>query len=158
MPDTPIACKAYQEDFSALIDGELSSQREAELRGHLGACTGCSRRLEDFRGVDRALAEVAMPEVPGGLRARLEQRIQSAPERKGVARTRLAPARRRFVGPAVGAALVAAASVAVYLAVAPEPASDPSFEERLVVVDRGPAADPISVEEPAAAEEKKEKK
>ncbi len=156
MLDTPIGCETYQEDLSALIDGELSSEREAELRGHLGACTGCSQRLEEFRGVNQALAGVALPEVPVGLRARLQQRIQSIPEREGVARTRPVPARgrRRFVGPAVGAALAVAASVAVYLAVAPKPASNPSPDERLVAVDRDPGADAISVEEPAVAEAK----
>ena len=94
MPNTPIACQAYEEDLSALIDGELSSSRAAELRDHLSACTGCSRRFEELRGVDRVLAGIALPELSTGLRGRLQEQIQSISERESVARRRPAFSRQ----------------------------------------------------------------
>lgn len=139
MPETPTACERYEEDLSSLIDGELSAQREAELQGHLDACTGCRQRLEALRGVDRALAEVALPEVSAELRTRLQAQIQSIPEREVATRTTPLPprARRRLTGPALGAALALAASVAIYLAVAPEPTSEPGSEAPLAATTTG---------------------
>ena len=126
MPDNVIACEDYREDFSALIDGELSSVREAELRRHLDTCPSCSESVETLRGVDGVLAGIPLPEISADLRTHLEERIQNTSESEATAFWRRAPARRRprLVGPAVGAALAIAASVAIYLAVSPEPARD----------------------------------
>lgn len=127
-------CAPYEADLSALIDGELAPEREAEVRAHLGGCAACSERLEALCDVDLALASIAVPPVPAGLRARLAERIAgdaAVPEgreesRPAPGRTRaprrppLAPPRRSrrwLLRPALGAALAAAAVLAFYLAV-----------------------------------------
>jgi anti-sigma factor RsiW len=127
-------CAPYEADLSALVDGELAPEREAEVRAHLGGCAACSERLEALCDVDLALASIAVPPVPAGLRARLAERIardaatpegrdasRPAPERsqaprRPAAATRGRP-RRRLSRPALGAALAAAAALALYLAV-----------------------------------------
>jgi anti-sigma factor RsiW len=145
MPNPPYACEPYEEELSALIDGELSSQREAQVRDHLSVCAGCSRSLEALRGVDHALAEIAMPEVPAGLRLRVQAEIQDIPQpeeatrKREVTPRRTAPsrARGRFYRPAAGVALAAAASVVIYLAVVPEPTSDAGFKTPVAAVVDG---------------------
>jgi anti-sigma factor RsiW len=134
MPDTPFACEPYVVDLSALIDGELQPSRAAEVREHLSACEGCSQRFAVLRGVDRVLAATPMPEVPAGLRARLQERIESSPEREEVIHERRAAprVRGRFIRPAIGVAVALAASTLVYLAVLPEPAFDSGSEAPVV--------------------------
>lgn len=73
------ACLAYDEDLSALIDEELPTEREAELRAHLEVCARCAKRLEQLCNVDLALASLPALEPAGDLRARLAARIAAAP-------------------------------------------------------------------------------
>lgn len=118
----PASCMAYDEDLSALVDEELSAEREAELREHVAGCERCAHRLEAFCDVDLALASVPAPEVPGDLRARLAARVAAdqAPARPAV-RARSAPPapRRRATGGRVAALLAVAAALvlAVWFAV-----------------------------------------
>lgn len=110
------ACEAYDEDLSALLDGELSEERETEVRGHAASCPRCARRLDALRSVDGLLASAPAPPVPHDLRARLDARIAAD------ARRRRPPARpprlRRLGRPALGFAAAAAAAVlALYLGV-----------------------------------------
>ena len=167
LPNTPFACEPYAADLSALIDGELSPPREAEVNDHLRTCATCSRNFEALSGVDRELAGSAIPEVPAGLRMRLQEQIESLPEREEIVRKRAAApsARRRLIRPAIGAAIAVAASVAVYLTVIPGPTFDADSEvpvaivveeTEVAVVDEAlseePASDePVVVEEPAPA-------
>jgi len=127
-------CAPYEADLSALVDGELAPEREAEVRAHLGGCAACSERLETLCDVDLALASIAVPPVPAGLRAQLAERIArdaATPGERDASRPvsvrpqaprRPAPSaarrpRRRLSRPALGAALAAAAALALYLAV-----------------------------------------
>ena len=175
MPNENDACAACEADLSALIDGELTPEREDAVRAHLAACAVCSERIEALCNVDLALAAVPVPEVPGHLRARLWERIErdvaAAPE-PAVAAAEAAvapealppphpapaqapqspavappPRRRRWLSrPAVGAAIAAAAVLALYLAatrgerrlpleLAPPP---------IVAEERAPAAEEVA--------------
>jgi len=109
------ACAEYDENLSALLDGELSEEREAEVRGHVAACPHCAPRLEALRRVDRLLAAAPAPPLPSDLRARLGARIAAEPGRRQprIRRPRL----RRFGPPALGFAAAAAAALALYLGV-----------------------------------------
>ena len=103
------ACEAYDEDLSALLDGELSEERETEVRAHAASCPRCARRLDALRSVDGLLASAPAPPVPHDLRARLDARI-AADARP--------PRLRRLGRPALGFAAAAAAAVlALYLGV-----------------------------------------
>jgi anti-sigma factor RsiW len=127
-------CAPYEADLSALVDGELAPEREAEVRAHLGGCAECSERLEALCDVDLALASIAVPPVPAGLRAQLAERIardaatpeardasRPAPVRPQALRLPPPPASRRprrwLSRPALAAALAAASALALYLAV-----------------------------------------
>jgi hypothetical protein len=136
MPNIFFACESYEADLSALIDGELAPPRAAEVGEHLSACAGCSRYFAALSGVDRVLAATAMPEVPAGLRSRLQEQIESIPEREEAARERHAAprARRRLIRPAIGAAFALAASAVVYLAVVSEPTVDTGSEAPVAAV------------------------
>jgi anti-sigma factor RsiW len=115
-------CAAFAEDHSALIDGELSSGRAAEVRAHLEACGHCRARVEALRGVDRDLAGLAPPALPTDLRARLQSRIERPGQRPMGHR---APGRRRrwLAAPAAAAAAAAAVAAILYLTPGePEPA------------------------------------
>jgi anti-sigma factor (TIGR02949 family) len=109
-------CEAYDEDLSALLDGELSEERETEVRGHAASCPRCARRLDALRSVDGLLASAPAPPVPHDLRARLDARIAADARRR---RPRARPPRLRRLGrPALGFAAAAAAAVlALYLGV-----------------------------------------
>jgi hypothetical protein len=151
-------CESYREDLSALIDGELSSQREVELNGHLSRCADCSLSLERLRGVDPMLAAIAMPEVPEALRLKLLEEIRNASEAEVAVQQRpTAPAVGAwFMRPAVAAPLALAASVALYVAMTSEPTSnvDPevpmliAIEEAALAVEREPRIEEIAIAEP----------
>ena len=116
-------CASYSEDLSALLDGELSPEREAEVRAHASDCERCRAQLEAFGSVDRALQGAPVPPLSGDLRARLQQRIDA--DDADPAPVIDLSARRRRRARAVGAGLAVAASLAVYVAVtnrAPTPA------------------------------------
>ncbi len=127
-------CARYEADLSALVDGELAPEREAEVRAHLGGCAACSECLEALCDVDLALASIIVPPVPAGLRAQLAERIardaaapevrdasRPAPVRPQAPRRPAAAAARRprrwLSRPALAAALAAAAALALYLVV-----------------------------------------
>ena len=126
----PVECEPYLEDLSALIDGELPEESQAEVRAHVDSCESCTARVAALCQVDLALAELPVHEPSEDLRTRLQARIESAaeestvPARPAVGRAparRSPPARRRrFALPALGSALAAAAALALYLAL-PEP-------------------------------------
>lgn len=107
-------CADWQEDLSALLDGELDRERRAEVRAHLEGCTRCSARLGALRRVDDLLAAAPLPDLPDGLVERVLRRV-AAPGRSVSPRPRLG-------APAV-AALAAAAALALYLAFRPRPES-----------------------------------
>ncbi len=125
MSESETACATVAEDLSALLDGELSEEREVAVRGHLESCPDCTGRVAALRRVDPALAAAPAPEVPADLRARLDARLSSEtrPLRESAAGRRRqadsAAGRRRrarwFTHPAMGFA--AAAALALYVGV-----------------------------------------
>ncbi|MDR7522521.1 MAG: zf-HC2 domain-containing protein [Armatimonadota bacterium] len=61
--------------LSAYLDGELSPDEMAEVRGHLDGCADCREDLEAMRATKRLLQRLKPPPLPAdfaeGLRARL---------------------------------------------------------------------------------------
>jgi len=159
MSDILETCAPFEADLSALVDGELDPGREAEVREHLSGCAACRERLEALCDVDLALASIAVPPVPAGLRERLGERIArdaAAPDGRDASRP--APVRpraprrprRRLWRPALGAALAAAAALALYLALGgldsfrplQKPAPEPPVA--VTVPERAPAGGEIA--------------
>ena len=77
MPETPVGCRAFDEDLSALIDAELDARRVSEVRSHVAGCVRCAARLEALERVDRRLTEVSPPAVRSDLSERMAARLAS---------------------------------------------------------------------------------
>ncbi|MBP8640234.1 MAG: zf-HC2 domain-containing protein [Oscillospiraceae bacterium] len=58
-------CEKYIEMISAMVDGELTAEQEAELRTHIDSCQECARIHDAFLGISDAFSEslVAPPET-----------------------------------------------------------------------------------------------
>ena len=71
----PATCRAFEEDLSALLDGELEPAREAEVRAHTAGCARCAERLARLARVDEALRSLPDAETPADLAERLRVRL-----------------------------------------------------------------------------------
>jgi len=119
------------EELSALLDGDLASDRAEALGAHLASCAAC-RRLEDelraLRGGLGALREV----TPGRdlwADIRRARRRELGAERGGFWR-------RFWLAPAGALAGAAAAALALWLALGPgEPAARPPVEAMVAVLE-----------------------
>jgi anti-sigma factor RsiW len=122
----PETCLPYDEDLSALLDGELSSARAAQLRAHCASCPRCTAQLAELRRAnERVLSALRVP-VPGEgariarveaqLRLRLAQESQTGVESRRQSRTQAPPSRRRNARWIVVAATGLAAAAALGLA------------------------------------------
>ncbi len=69
-------CLSLRDEFSALMDGELSSEREAAVREHLSHCAACSAHLSSLGEVDDLLLGLQAPAVPGLLLTSIKERIR----------------------------------------------------------------------------------
>ena len=104
------------EDLSALLDGELSPQRESELRARMVGEPALAARLVELERVDLALrampAEAPSPELRASLRAKLEAAATAPADNP-----RSVTHPRRLLPSWAGGTLAAAAALALYLAV-----------------------------------------
>ncbi len=128
------SCTGFEEDLSALIDGELDAHREAEVRNHLDSCAECTEVLSAFQEVDGILAGLPAPALSGDVGERLVGLVrtgaaedrESATATDGGASGDTAPIslethrRRRSTAPWVGAVIGAlAASLVLFVALRP---------------------------------------
>lgn len=111
----PHDCRAFLDDFSAFIDGELPPGRRGEYQAHVDCCQTCLAHLAAYRRgitVLRSVEEAA----PVDFWTRLEQRLWVGPALFVVDGEAGAPSRRRgWPGPAVS--LAAAAVLALFMIV-----------------------------------------
>lgn len=76
-----MACEEkIQEDLVALIQRELSSEREAAVHKHLEGCSACRDEYEQFRSVFKAAKRINLVEPSAVFRKNLERRISEAIE------------------------------------------------------------------------------
>ena len=71
-------CEQFEEQLSAYLDGELTSELLAQLEAHLAACTICGEALARMRHTVALVQNVQEVEVPAELRAKVFARIASA--------------------------------------------------------------------------------
>ncbi|HUF90198.1 MAG TPA: zf-HC2 domain-containing protein [Gemmatimonadota bacterium] len=113
----PHDCRAFLDDFSAFIDGELPAARRGEYQAHVDCCQTCLAHLAAYRRgitVLRSVEEAA----PVDFWTRLEQRLWVGPALSVVDGKAAAPSRRRgtsWPGPAVS--LAAAAVLGLFMIV-----------------------------------------
>lgn len=76
-PDTP-ECRRVQALLDRELDGELTAEQDAFMRGHLALCAACRERRafhSTMRGlIDTALRDESMPQgMAGRLLTRLDE-------------------------------------------------------------------------------------
>lgn len=57
-------CRAFYEVLSDYLEGRLSEEEEAHVRGHIAACPPCGMYLEQFRIVYKATGKVDAEDLP----------------------------------------------------------------------------------------------
>ena len=95
-------------ELSQLIDGELSPEREAELRERLRGDEQLRERFAELEAVDRSLQGLEAPELPSDLRARLQQRIDDDASEPSATATSFSFRSGARIAAALAAAVVAA--------------------------------------------------
>ncbi len=126
MESVPETCLPYDEDLSALLDGELSPARAAQVSAHCASCPRCTAQLAELRRAnERVLSALCVP-VPGEsariarveaqLRVRLAQESQTSVESLRQSRSQAPPRRRSNARWILGAATALAAAAALGLA------------------------------------------
>jgi negative regulator of sigma E activity len=146
MTEIPNDCVGYEEDLSALIDGELGAAREAEVRRHASRCARCSAQLDNLQRVGDALRAVPTPDLPWNLESRLRARIEEdRAERRRVV-LGVAPRAPRRISPRLGiaAAVALAASLALLVVFGPRRSGDESTAPALRVARERPVPAPQS--------------
>lgn len=103
----PVPCRAFLNDFSAFVDGELPPLRRDEIQAHVDCCQACLDHLTAYRRGITVLRSIEA-EVPGDFWTRLEERLWLGPE-LSVLEGGLAASRRpaRWSRPAVSLAVAA---------------------------------------------------
>jgi anti-sigma factor RsiW len=159
MTTIPDDCVGYEEDLSALIDGELGAAREAEVRRHASSCARCTAQLDGLQRIGDALRAVPIPDLPWNLESRLRARIEEdRAERRRVVLGVAPPAPRR-ISPRLGiaAAVALAASLALLLVFGPRRSGDESTapdrrvaRERPVPAPESPRSVKPEIPEPPA--------
>ncbi len=56
--------RAFREDLSAYLDGQLSEREKRRLEEHLSDCAACRRELDELRAVVEAVRSLAAAPVP----------------------------------------------------------------------------------------------
>ena len=74
-------CEAYQEYFSAMLDGELGEEETQALRIHVENCPDCRAVNAAFTFIENALPG-AFPEVPAGLHEHILSGVRQAASRQ----------------------------------------------------------------------------
>lgn len=74
-------CEAYQEYFSAMLDGELSEEETQALRLHVENCPDCRAACAAFTFIENAMPG-AFPEVPAGLHEHILSGVREAASRQ----------------------------------------------------------------------------
>lgn len=104
------ACPKTQE-WIGLVDGELTENRAAELRGHAAGCSSCARALAEIRSLAaRIAAPVPSLQGSGALEALMSRLDGAAP---------LDVARPRRIGRAWGAVALSIAAVSAFVLLLP---------------------------------------
>jgi len=69
-------CERIRDRFSSLLEKELTSPEEQEIREHLSSCPECRREFEQFEKTMQWLHSVKEVEVPDGFLSELHKKIE----------------------------------------------------------------------------------
>ena len=107
--------ETFQENISALLDGELSEQKARALRACIETSEEPRAIFEAFSAVERALPD-AFPEVPAGLHEHILSGVRAAASRQTPRETNTPRQNKRRVSPRrLQTALIAAACLVLVI-------------------------------------------
>lgn len=69
-------CREVREEFSALLDGELSLDEREAVEAHLAECSDCLRLLDGLKRVDTAYRKLPPVAAPDALETRIRAAIR----------------------------------------------------------------------------------
>jgi anti-sigma factor RsiW len=143
MSEIEIGCAPFEEDLSALLDGELDAARSAGVQAHTAACPACARRLAALRAMDVTLQGVAASPLAGEAERLARVRAGVLAELRGGARAAAPPRRRRrWLAPALAGAAAAAAAALFALREPVEIAAPPASTRAEVVAEAASRVQP----------------
>jgi len=161
----PETCLPYDEDLSALLDGELPAERAAALQAHSAACPRCAAELEALRRANERLRstfrapvpeeDVRIARVEAQPQARLAQEasVGGRPVRRREGRAPRRRSTRWIVSAGLGLAAAAALGIGLLFQartpVQPAPAALPPVAERPAPPPPPPSPAPQEAPPPA---------
>lgn len=143
----PAACAEIRELIPDLVAGAVSAADRARMDGHVAACAGCRRAVDDALAMaGELLGLIPEREPPAGFDAavlgRLSPPAAAHPGRDGIDRDRPVPARTRrdrtrraLLAAAAGIAVAALAGGAVWRATADDRMLADGYRDTLAVAD-----------------------
>jgi anti-sigma factor RsiW len=77
-----MSCEKMETRILAYVDGRLKDTERAEMDKHLGGCSACRVRVNEFRAVTDLLDELPVIEPSGAFNARVHALIAAEPEKR----------------------------------------------------------------------------
>ncbi len=140
------SCEKYQELISRMVDGELSSREDADVRKHIRSCPDCAALFRAFSTLSGQLGS-DLEEAPADLRENVMAKIRREEIRK---KNRLPNILRGVLSTAAGIAVIVGVYYGVSLAKS-QPLSAAVYESS--VREEDVSADKAISEDAAEAEE-----
>ncbi len=81
-----MTCRDCQPEWSAYLDGEVSSARRAALERHLADCPDCRAELEVLRQVAGGVRALPRIQPPAGFLAEVRRKLDAAEDRSWISR------------------------------------------------------------------------
>jgi anti-sigma factor RsiW len=95
-------CTRARDSFSGYLDGTISGREMQSVAGHLERCTGCTAEFDEWRGMQRLLAEHASAaKAPADLGLKLRLAISHEKTRRQTLRDNLSMRWENLVRPAL---------------------------------------------------------
>lgn len=164
MEAVPETCLPYDEDLSALLDGELPPARAAQVQAHSTSCARCAAQLAALRRANERVVSALRPTVPGEdariarveaqLRARLAREAETGVQSPKLRQTPASPRRqrnRRWIAlAATGLAAAAALGLALLFQARTPLRVAPAPPPPIAQTPPAPPPAPVPLEEPPA--------
>ncbi len=77
-----MSCEKMETRILAYVDGRLKDTERAEMDKHLGGCSACRVRVNEFRAVTDLLDDLPVIEPSGAFNARVHALIAAEPEKR----------------------------------------------------------------------------
>jgi anti-sigma factor RsiW len=77
-----MSCSRMEKKIMGYVDGRLREGERLEVEKHVGACTACQLRVNEFRAVNALLDELPMIEPSAAFDVRVNARVAAEPAKQ----------------------------------------------------------------------------